>query len=300
MGLFSDELIEHLDVGYINLRDGQSKIERQIVETLENMWTQYSDYADPDFRAGFARDPESRFWEMYLGCTLLESGKQLLRTEERQATGGNPDLCVLNNGRRIWIEAIAPGEGDEGGFTLPEGYQRILRHAPTREVQLRISSALWTKTKIIRRYRDCGDIAENDVSIVAVGAAKFGINAGGPGIPLPLSTVFPIGPNFVRLDSTTLEVVDEGYQHSFEIPRENGPNIPRTAFLDTQFQHVAGLIWSRASIGNMNRSQRPLTFVHNPVALKPLEVGWGVWDREYVASKRENEYIVDDILYQTN
>jgi hypothetical protein len=84
------------------------------------MWATYQPYADPDFPQGFARDVDGRFWEMYLGCTLLESGRTLLPVIEGQRAGGQPDLCVIEGRRRIWIEAIAPDEGGPG----PDRVQR--------------------------------------------------------------------------------------------------------------------------------------------------------------------------------
>lgn len=262
------------------------------------MWGRYADYADANFRSGFARDPEGRFWEMYIGCALLEAGKDLLPRSKRPRTGGQPDLCILENDRRVWIEAIAPDEGDgsEGPISLPGGYKRMFRGSPVRQIHLRISSALWKKTQRIQSYRQEGAISENDVSIVAIGAGKFGIYAGGLRLPLPVSTVFPIGDEFVRIDLGSNEIVDQGYQQSFEILREHGNAIPRTAFLDSRFEQISGLVWSRVSIGNMDRSQRPLTFVHNPLALEPLNRYWGVWDEEIEASRHHDSYILIDLL----
>ena len=164
--LFSDEFTDNVDEGYRNLLLRRSPVEQALAETLEIMWARYESYADPDYRSGFARDPEGRFWEMFLGIALLDGGKRLLRTDERQTTGGQPDICVLDGGQRIWFEAIAPTEGDggEGDIGLPEGYERMLRNAPYREIQLRISSALWTKTNRIREYRREGVIDEADIS----------------------------------------------------------------------------------------------------------------------------------------
>jgi hypothetical protein len=97
-----------------DLKAAESPYEQQLHVQIEAMWATYEPYADPDFPQGFARDVDGRFWEMYLGCTLLEAGRTLLPVVERQRQGGQPDLCVLEEGRRIWIEAIAPDEGAPG------------------------------------------------------------------------------------------------------------------------------------------------------------------------------------------
>jgi hypothetical protein len=245
---------EGLDVGYTNLRAGARQTERDIVAALEAMWAVYEPYADADFLPSFARDPEARFWEMFLGCSLLQSGKRLMPSSDRPRMRGGPDLCVLEEGGTIWIEAIAPTRGENPIDAVPElsDTDRVLSAQPKRQIQLRITSALATKSRITARYIERGLITNNDAVLVAIGASRFGIIAGGPGIPLALSAVFPLGAEFVRIDRDTLEVVDRGYEPSFEIPRENGA-IPRSAFLDGTLPHVSGLVWCRASIGNMDR-----------------------------------------------
>ncbi len=155
-----------LDVGYLNLRDGDGRTERDIVSALEEMWALYQPYADADFVPAFARDPEARFWEMFLGCSLLESGKRLLPASDRSRMQGGPDLCVLEEGRRIWVEAIAPTRGDNPADAVPDlrvsGEDRLFRPQPTRQIQLRITSALATKSRIAARYIDHGIVTNGD------------------------------------------------------------------------------------------------------------------------------------------
>lgn len=57
---------ENLDRGFVNLRAAESRHEQQLHELIESLWATYEPYADPDFRQGFARDVDGRFWEMYL------------------------------------------------------------------------------------------------------------------------------------------------------------------------------------------------------------------------------------------
>ena len=104
----------NLDPSFENLKAAQSPIDQQLRSMLQEKWERYEPYADPDFRPGFARDVDGRFLEMYLGCTLLEAGRTLLPVAERPREGGQPDLCVLDDGRRIWIKAIAPDKGEPG------------------------------------------------------------------------------------------------------------------------------------------------------------------------------------------
>jgi hypothetical protein len=263
------------------------------------MWSTYEPYADPDFRQGFARDVDGRFWEMYLGCTLLEAGRTLLPAAERQRDGGQPDLCVIEDGRRIWIEAITPDDGAPGPDQIvrpvPINQGGALIAAPIRQAQLRTSSAFWTKAQIISRYIAQGVIAAEDTRIIAISASRFGVYVTEQPLPLIMSTLFPIGNAYITIDRETEEVVEEGFHPSPLIHRDRNP-IPRTAFLDERFAHVSGVIWSRISLGNLSRQSRPLTYVHNPLADVSLPTNWGIWDREFVTTPHDEEWQSTDIL----
>ena len=291
-----------LDPSFENLKAAQFPIEQQLRAMLQEMWERYEPYADPDFRPGFARDVDGRFWEMYLGCTLLEAGRALLPVVERQREGGQPDLCVLDDGRRIWIEAITPREGAPGPDQIvrpvPVNEGGGLVPAPTRQAQLRTSGAFWTKAQKIERYIEQGVIAPQDIRIIAINASRFGAYVSEQPLPLIMTTLFPIGDVYVTIDRETGDVLAEGFQAAPFIHRDRDP-IPRTAFLDERFAGISGVIWSRISIGNLSRQVRPISYAHNPLAQTPLPTNWGVWDREFVTTRHGDEWQANDILVQT-
>jgi hypothetical protein len=290
---------DKVDLGYANLREARYVGERDMREVLDAMWAMYEPYADPDFRDGFAQDPDARFWEMQLGCWLIEAGKTLLPVARRHREGGQPDICVLDAGRRIWIEAIAPSHGAPGPDRVcgpaPVNEGGGFSPAPTRQAQLRMTSALWTKTKAVNKYLREGVIGIDDVRLIAIGAGRFGAYVSEDPVPLIMSAVFPIGDEFVSIDNETGAVVDQGFRMSLEIERQ-GSVVSRTAFLDEGFSPISGVIWSRIGIGNMSRAQRPLTLVHNPLAAIVMPSSWGVWDREFVTTRQVDHWIATDIL----
>ena len=290
-----------LDLGFENLKAAQFPIEQQRRAMLQEMWERYEPYADPDFRDGFARDVDGRFWEMYLGCTLLEAGRTLLPVAERPREGGQPDLCVLDDGRRIWIEAIAPDEGEPGPdqivrpVPVNEGGGAVA--APTRQAQLRTSGAFWTKAQQIELYIEQGVIAPKDIRIIAISASRFGAYVSEHPLPLIMTTLFPIGDAYVTIDRETGDVLAEGFQPAPTIPRDpSRDQIRRTAFLHERFADISGVIWSRIGIGNLSRQVRPISYVHNPLAQTPLPTNWGVWDREFVTTRHGDEWQANDIL----
>lgn len=291
----------NLDRGFENLKAAESPVERQIHNTLQEMWDRFEPYADPDFRHGFARDVDGRFWEMYLGCMLLEAGRTLLPVAERQRQGGQPDLCVLEDGHRVWIEAITPDEGASGSDQIvhptPINEGGGLVAAPIRQAQLRTSGAFWTKAQKIGRYIEQGVIAPGDTRIVAINASRFGVYVTEQPLPLIMTTLFPIGDAYITIDRETGNVIQKGFHAAHFIQRERDP-IPRTAFLDDRFANISGVIWSRIGIGNLSRQVRPITYVHNPLAQVPLPTKWGVWDREFVTTRNGEGWEANDILAQ--
>lgn len=286
------------DLGYQNLRAGEFAAEREIRAELDALWAVYQPYADPDFISGFAHDPDARFWEMYLGFRLLEAGKVLRPTAERLREGGQPDLCVIDGDRKIWIEAIAPGPGDEGPDQvrgpLPVNEGGGFGVAPARQGQLRMTSALWTKHQAMTRYADQGLFGEGDLRLIAISAGRFGLYVADQPLPNILSAVYPFGDQFVTLNDAG-EVVGGGYEHSPRIARESG-DVPRTAFLDPQFSELSGVVWSRIAIGQMSREQRPMSFVHNLSSVRPFPDQWGCWDREWKAALDGHSLSVADVL----
>lgn len=289
----------NLDLGFENLKAAESPFEQQLHATLQEMWARYEPYADPDFRQGFARDVDGRFWEMYLGCTLLEAGRRLLPVTDRRREGGQPDLCILEADRRIWIEAITPDEGASGpdqiARPVPINEGGGLAAAPIRQAQLRTSSAFWTKAQKIASYIEQGVIGPEDTRIIAISASRFGAYVAEQPLPLIMTTLFPIGDAFITIDRDIGDVLEEGFHVAPMIRRERNP-VPRTAFLDGRFSDISGVIWSRVGLGNLSRQIRPITYVHNPLAQVPLPTNWGIWDREFVTTRQSEGWEASDIL----
>lgn len=293
---------DDVDKGYANIRAAATKTDKAMNEELDAAWAQFEPFADPTFIKQFSQDPHAHFWEMYLGCTLLDAGKTLLKADERKGEAGLPDICIVEGTQRIWIEAIAPDIG-EAGPNQVKGPKPInegggLEPAPLRQCQLRMTSALLEKSGVMQNYMTKGPIKVDDVRLIAIGAGRFGTLAS-EDPPTILSSVFPIGDEYVSINKETGEV-SHGFAQSSHIDKKGAKKpIPRTAFIEKTFEHVSGIVWSRAGIGNYSRKARPLTFVHNPMATKTMEQGWTVWDNEWVATKVEDGWEAKNINVKT-
>src|SRR5258708_4188513 len=291
MGLFDVEMTDAA-LGWKNIKAAGSLTEVSIKAQLERLWTYHGPSADEAFRTEFARQPDPRFWEMYLGTHLVRSRKKLMpRKDIAQCKNGDrgPDIGIRKGKRVIWIEAIAPAKGDEKNpdkvpNLLPEGTsERILHAAPRRQVELRITSALYTKAQVFRRYRQEGIIGDKDSCIVAIAGAQFALQAVTLGLPYVVSAVYPFGDEQFTIDRNTMKVVLREFTFSDSIMRTAKPDDPigRMAFHSDVYRDISGIIWSRSSIGNFSTNQHDFVYVHNQHADRPIPRGWARWIEEY-------------------
>ena len=94
---------------------------------------------DPHFEQQLDRDPHARLWEMMLAKILKSEGY------EPKSTDHGPDFVIERDGKRVFIEAICPGPGDEDNpnSVPPIVYGApIAQEIPVSQIVLRIRSAL--------------------------------------------------------------------------------------------------------------------------------------------------------------
>jgi hypothetical protein len=279
--------------GFKNLRAAPADSEGGKIQAgLEEFWQRFEPYADKDFVKEFGRHPEERFWEMYLGVRLLE-GRQALRKRNqlpKKARDEGPDFCIQQGHRKIWVEVIAPSPGDEDNLDkVPDLFASGAAREARRKIELRIGSALKTKTDKFARYREKGIIGPDDSCVVAIAASQFALEAAaesGAGLPLPVTTVFPFGEEVITIDPQTAEFTSLSHKYSGEIERAQKEGkkpavVPCTAFQNEYFSGIDGLIWSHRSTGNFLGNTNDLVYVHNQLAKRPLPKRWMDWQEEY-------------------
>jgi hypothetical protein len=62
---------------------------------------------DRHFEQQLDRDPHARLWEMMLAMVLKSEGYEL------KSTNHGPDFVIETDSKRVFIEAVCPGSGDE-------------------------------------------------------------------------------------------------------------------------------------------------------------------------------------------
>lgn len=272
--------------GYINLRIAEFPVEREIKAGLEALWARYEPYADANFCQEFSRQPDNRFWEMYLTVRLLDAGKKIRSRAELSpaARDVGPDVCIQKGTRRIWIEAVSPEQGHANNpdrvADWPAEEARIDVGEQRRQVELRITTALSSKIEKFQGYRDDGIVDERDSCIVAISAGQFALQAVHGGLPPPVTSVYPFGQEQVHFDPDA-STFNSVFDFAPLIRRVAGQAVDRTAFQDPENALISGLIWSQRSIGNFLAQPDDFVFVQNQVGARPICRRWLKWSQAY-------------------
>ena len=77
-------------------------------EHCEVLWSEFCEFADPNFKREFATKTHERWFEMYLTVSLDRAGYEV------KCPKPGPDLLLHVGGKRIWIEAVCASSGELG------------------------------------------------------------------------------------------------------------------------------------------------------------------------------------------
>jgi hypothetical protein len=138
---FCDEAAE--DNEYNVIRD--EPIFSQDKAFIEEMWSDYKQYADRHFLLESRKNFKQRIWEMYLTCSLIAKGFSITSDDK------GPDIRILKEGVVIWIEAVAPKAGT-GNDAVTELQPQTIREVPDDQIKLRYRSAI--EEKYNNKYRN--------------------------------------------------------------------------------------------------------------------------------------------------
>ncbi len=268
-GLFASSILA-TDDNYIALRDDPKFV--QLRKYCERLWDKFSPFADTSFPDEFTRQLHSRFFEMYLGNQLLEMGFILMPRE----TVMGPDLHFMINSTHVWIEAIAPNEGD-GDDTVPD----IMNHSrfepiPEEKIILRFTNAISAKQERLVEYIKKRIVGLNDAYIVAINSRSVPIvilNA--DPIPAIVKSVYPVGKQIITLDTQKFEIISEQFEQRNEVYKENKSPVSTRCFLDPNYSGISGVLYSEAALWDLPESTgSDFKYIHNYLANSPMEKGW--------------------------
>lgn len=273
---------------YKSLRDGLTFSEdEKIIESMflkddkrniENMWSLYEPYADQDFLQEVRKDFHPRFWEMYLGFSLINQGISLAQYNKRK---GGPDLLILSEKLKVWLEAVAPTAG-RGANAVPESELGVVRDVPDEQIKLRYCSVIDKKYKKYYKYIEKKIILEDDCYVIAVNSGAIPSAGKELDIPRIVRCVLPFGNEVIKIDINSLEVLDIHHNHQGTSYNESGSPVSTDIFLNSDYDGISAILFSTVNALNYpNYPGNDFVLIHNPVAENPLPIGFIKLGREY-------------------
>tara|TARA_A100000171_G_C2123154_1_gene141952 strand:- start:287 stop:1207 length:921 start_codon:yes stop_codon:yes gene_type:complete len=262
-----------------------------ISEALEDQWQKYEQYADNNYRADLnkcvtdlaecAEDDVhtqakcldkfmQRFWELHIAMSLLDIPVTLLKRDERDKAG--PDSIFKSGDTLCYVEAIVPNAG-EGADRVPDLEFGGVHSVPDLEIQLRYTSALYTKLLQRNKRAKAGVIDESCPYFVAINGSRIPSAKLDYDPPRIARCLFGIGPPAVGINTQTMEWGEWFLKSRETLPRKLADDIPANAFLDKEFNKISGVLFSTADPWNFYGSfSNQIILVENPNADIPAPI----------------------------
>lgn len=251
-------------------------------------WFRDSGLTDPNFEKEIAsgRDYtfEQRTWEMTLANHLANEGHAL------SSSDNGPDLRLVDRGRTVWIEAIAPTpEGLPDRWLDPPQCDDVIS-VPMEKMLLRWTAALKEKMEKLegrtlvrdgvekRRpgYREQGIVGNDDIYVIAIDPICLTngrlIDDGTSGTPLAFEAALPAGPWAFRVDHNDRVGRAAVRTARYTIKNRNEADVPTDSFLSPSYAHVSAVV-AASAIHRPETQRLRMIVVHNPLAKNPLPPG---------------------------
>ncbi|MEH2209440.1 hypothetical protein [Nostoc sp.] len=274
---FCDEAAE--DNEYNVIRDEPSFSQDKAF--IEEMWSEYKQYADRHFLSESRKNFKQRIWEMYLTCSLIAKGFSITSDDK------GPDIRISKEEVDIWIEAVAPKAG-EGNDAVTELQPQTIRDVPDDQIKLRYRSAIEEKyNKKYKKYLLDRIVKPNDCYIIAINGSAIPSARSEIEISRIIRSVLPFGNETLRIDVEKNEFVDRYYQYQDKVNKVAGSSVSTDIFLNNQYDGISAVLYS--CVDALNRPQKfgdDFVLLHNPLAKNKLERGFIKLGREYSVEKR--------------
>ena len=252
---------------YVALRD-KEKFSKQRAHA-ESLWATFQPLADSSFLNQIASTFQPRFWEMYLGATLVDLSFPTSSKDK------GPDFLIDATYPPTWIEAVAPTAGQGPDAVPQQDYSGTASIVPEDSVILRIRAAIEEKHRKYEAYVQSRLMSAADPYVIAINGRDIPFSLLDDQPSYVVRSVYPFGMHIVTLDRQTAEIVDQGFQHRPYITKTRGSQVTTKVFEDPKYANISAVLYSRSDAWSM---PGPLgddfQLLHNPIAKNPLQLGW--------------------------
>ncbi|MCK5658258.1 MAG: hypothetical protein KAH96_00065 [Alphaproteobacteria bacterium] len=249
--------------------------------SLERLWERYAHYAHSGFQRQFLSDNDKFYsltWEMLLANKLLEYGYNLLLNESDDA----PDLCVLYNDQRVWIECSLPERGDlnePDSVPLPNYSEDFSEYDIDKSV-LRCTNILNAKKAQYLKWIRKGVCRPEDAFIIAINGKDLKLHIHDDELPDVIRALYGIGDKIAFFSPETSSIRECRYSRRENIFKESKKPVHTTFFLNTENQNIDGILFSNDWIGHWS-SPPNYCFVENIKSGNKISPLWAKFCQTY-------------------
>lgn len=276
------------DTSYEAVRDADHLADAKAF--IEKIWAIYAPHADPGFLEDVRWHFHQRTWEMYVWYVFHYHS-----LHPAKVSPAGPEFFIVINGRRFWVEAIAPGVGDTVD-AVPLPAMRRIETVPEEKILLRFTHALDKKLKALMKGRESGLICPEDGYIIAInGWHATGYRPDTPFVPFAIKAALGIGAPYVSVDPEGRTPSRWSYSARDHVLKVNGAVVATTAFLSPEYAGVSALLYSNTDIVNIRCPiGTEMYYFHNPLARNKLPPGSFKFCREYSCNLGEGKLYAKD------
>lgn len=246
--LFPERQPEKSCAAYEHVWKGVNDCCRSVRDHCEDLWKDYRELADKDFLFQFPQQFHQRWFEMYLTVSLIRAG---ISVECKKPGPKGPDVLVMIEKRRVWIEAVCAGGGQLGKpDRVPEIERGVVGEVPMRQYVLRLRNSLGKKAGQFQNYIDDGIVAPDDLAVIA-------INVGGiPFLGADMDecikrSIYGIGDMIVSLDRATGRRVGINRENKSSAFKSSGAAVEVQSFTDGSMAHISAVLGSSENAFNL-------------------------------------------------
>nr|WP_281721637.1 hypothetical protein [Nitrosomonas nitrosa] len=217
----------------------------EYLEHMERLWRIYQPFASPDFQYQILADDDKFYsltWELILGAKLLENGYRL----EPSMNDKRPDLCVIWEGKTIWIECCLPTGGDPSkpnSVTETPCDGEMHKVYPDKSV-LRCTQVLSEKKQQHLEWIEKGVCDQNESFLIAINGRNLQLEIFDNDLPQILRALYGIGDMYAVFDSKDPEYSESGYRFNPLIAKSETASVSTTFFLEKENSHISGVLFS--------------------------------------------------------
>jgi len=233
------------------------KADKKYINAVNDLWSKFSSYASPSFQREILTNNDkyhSLLWEMILTCKFLQHGYKV----EKSTDDDRPDIGLIIDDKKVWIECCLPTRGQKGSSDYVEPLQADgIAHQVDKEANLlRCTSALYAKKEQHLKWLQKGICKKDEAFIIALSGYFLDLSIFNNMLPDILGALYAMGNAYMVFDvKNNNETVEEGFEERPILVKKNKTEIPTTFFLDEGNEHITGVIFSEDWI--MHHSNTP-------------------------------------------